>query len=163
MIESSLAKMSTDSYATQIQGIDEGLEVVDILSTEIIRVLAEAEDSLFVAERVSNIFGSLLRKLNRVFDETNNLQLKFNIAIIYVTNDINTKIDFLLQYARETENLGDATFCLMKLSQKGIGDAEPIIEMWMDRIKNGGVSIDEVKREDYLQMLVDAHLVLAGR
>ncbi|PSK93100.1 hypothetical protein [Taibaiella chishuiensis] len=150
-----LEKINSDSLPLQIAGLDEAITVLDHFTDQLTGLLETSGDSLFVAERISAIMERLQHKLETTFQETRQEQVRFQIAMIFLTNNNFTKVPYLLKFATDTDNISDAIFCLTKMHRKGLPGVKSIAQKWLDKLNDSPLVSDPLKKKDLAMALQD--------
>ena len=113
-------------YEEQINALNSIIDLVTIVSDDLIECLETTTDKLFIAEKIYLIEGLLSNKLIKYFETSKNKELKLHIALILLKQDnISSKIkDFLIDvFKNEDWELAEAA--LFKLRQVGAKDVIP--------------------------------------
>lgn len=140
--------LKTGSYESQIEALNNLLELISNTSDILIDCLENAQDKLFISERIYLIEGMLSKKLQDKFDSTENIDLKLNIALILFKQEhtSNRYKDFLIELL-QNENWSLTEAALFKLRQANIKEIIPNVIKKLEEI--------DLKNLNQLEVLIE--------
>lgn len=126
-IKATFKKLESENFETQIEGLDECVKVIEEITNRSLRLLSNAEDRLFIAERIYLANYSIDRNIIDTFNVSKDEDLNFYLAIILLLRNHKFVVKGLIKEIEEGD-LSKALFAATKLASLNVEEAiEPIL------------------------------------
>jgi len=119
-------KLSSDKIEVKIKAIDDIHGLISDMIQLVIDSFVNVKDRLFIAERVYNLSNIVDDKLDILFTQTDDEDLKFYIAIIRLMSNEKSYSEYLLFYVM-SDNASKALFSANKLADANVTQVVPLI------------------------------------
>lgn len=134
LLEEIKSMINSGNLEDKIHGLSQLNKVFDEFSILAANTLEQAQDKLFISEQIYYLHTAISKKLNALFDSTNNKELKIYIALILYTGSSEVKFKSLLLEELSNPIWSRAEIALHKLVQRQTEEAIPIIIRLLEEV-----------------------------
>jgi hypothetical protein len=152
-LDKALSKLLSNDYLTTIEGLDELIDIFNHVSEVIINVLIKNSDSLFIAERVFSLNELLFKRLNDLFYQSTDEDLKFNIALILFEKKF--QYPLIRKYLIDTLKSSDISKISLAISKLASANDDEIFHYVVDRITEMNIINLNFDQIDMVVILLD--------